>query len=348
MRFAANFTAKGSQTSKSFLWWFVNIFVPETAELRSGGRHVLVLDNHKSHLMSLDAMREAVRNRIIIVFLLTNTTQDCMVLDLSVFGPFKQSLRRLRRSQYDDSRPLADQVVPIVSAAVRATWLPSTFMSGFHEAGMASKDASGADVLAPTVELLVKKLAGIAAKREAILEDQEEGEVVPLSLEQQQLLEDRLASLKSDRLRELYKKVFERGKLRIPKLKTSSAAVFDSPYIDQLQELENFALQDEGRKKAQKAAEKEQLVLERQERASEKERAKATEKTQLQKQKDKVEKLEKETKEHKAHIKDLEKELSALKKKVAGDEKKRVQAEKRKVSRSDEAAARAPRKRKIS
>lgn len=169
MRFAASFTAKGSQTAKSFKWWFDNIFVAETEELRSDGRHVLlVLDNHKSHLMSPDDVQRAVQLRII-VFLLTNTTQDCAILDVSVFGPFKSALRKLQRQKYDGSKDFKDQVLPILAEAIVKTFTETTIKKGFVEAGVLTLNSTGEYVLSPSPDILVSKLDKLVKTKHSML-----------------------------------------------------------------------------------------------------------------------------------------------------------------------------------
>lgn len=117
-KYAANFTASGSQTAESFLWWFDNVFEPETRLYRKHSRKVLlVLDNHASHQMPLAQMQRAVSMGILVLFLLTNTTQDCMVLDVSVFGPYKRTLSTNKR-QYDNQREFSDQLLDIIDRSI--------------------------------------------------------------------------------------------------------------------------------------------------------------------------------------------------------------------------------------
>ena len=58
-----------------------------------------------------------------------------MVLDVSVFGPYKQALRKYKR-QYDDSKPFSEQVVPIIAQAVVQVIRPDVVQKGFIESGV--------------------------------------------------------------------------------------------------------------------------------------------------------------------------------------------------------------------
>ena len=82
---------------------------------------MLVLDNHSSHMATTERMRFLLQERVVIVDLLPNTTHTSMVLDLSVFGPFKQHLRKLYKERYEPTVNMDSQFLQMLSSAIKDT-----------------------------------------------------------------------------------------------------------------------------------------------------------------------------------------------------------------------------------
>ena len=275
-KYTANFTKSGSQTAESFKWWFDNVFEPETRPQRANSAKVLlVLDNHGSHLMPLAEMRRAISMGILVFFLLTNTTQDCTVLDVSVFGPYKSALLKHKR-EYDNQRPFSDQLLGTIDAAVTTAFTEATIRKGFVLAGVMAEGTAANDIPVPDCQVLTVKLALLSQTRQSLLAIPAALELAVMTDERKALLDERLANLKVAKVKELYKDVYERGGTTVPQLKLYSAAAFTTPYVDELMRLEEFAEEDKRLAAAAKVAKKLQKAADAVAKKAEKETAKQT------------------------------------------------------------------------
>ena len=251
---AAKFTRCGKQTQQSFRWWLDNVFIPHVNEKRAEGDWALViLDNHSSHT-GTDTIRWLIRQKILIWFPVTNSTQFTMPLDVSVFGPLKQISAKIRNTEYDELKSYNDQVVALTMKMVEEAFTKRTITKGFIEAGYIRGDESPENIPPVKVEALLEHMKPLADLRQEMLEATEPYTLDhPILLPEvgQAILESRLRELKLEKLKRMYESCFRRGKTSIAKVSASSGEMADEVWAADIEKIENFAKED---KKQQKIA----------------------------------------------------------------------------------------------
>ena len=82
----------GWMDSDNFLSWFKKLFLPTISHLTKEAPVLLFLDGHYSHI-SLELIKQAQSNNVILLCLPPNTTHFLQPLDVGVFAPLKSAWR---------------------------------------------------------------------------------------------------------------------------------------------------------------------------------------------------------------------------------------------------------------
>lgn len=292
VRFATYCTANACQTHQSFKYWFEKVFLPVTYEARSNGQYVcLILDNHSSHIASVDEIQSYLDEKVIVFFLLANTTQDSMVLDVSCFAPFKQKLRKLIKEKYSSQDDFSNQYVNLITESAQATITPSVIRAGFVQVGIISEDTLLSDVPVPNPKNLIARMETVSGLRNRVVAMKTLKTTEEFKSDE---LKRRLSLIKDNQLKVLYADCFKRGSTSILLVKTRSGAVIDGPYLEDLRILQNFQIEDDQRisaakleKKEAQRTKKEMLEREKAERKEEREKSKLM-KLQMAEEKKKI------------------------------------------------------------
>jgi hypothetical protein len=83
-----------------FIQWLQQLFVPEIRKF--GGKHVLILDGHSSHL-SLSAIELCLNNNITMICLPAHSSHILQPLDVGVYGHVKKVWREILQQYYFDT-----------------------------------------------------------------------------------------------------------------------------------------------------------------------------------------------------------------------------------------------------
>lgn len=83
----------GWMDAPNYLSWFTKLLLPAVSHLTETGPVVLVQDGHHSHI-SLDLIRRARENNVILLCLPPNTTHLLQPLDVGAFSPVKKAWKK--------------------------------------------------------------------------------------------------------------------------------------------------------------------------------------------------------------------------------------------------------------
>ena len=99
----------GWMDGANFLSWFMKLFLPAVPYLTETAPVLLFLDGHHSHI-SLELIRRARGNNILLLCLPPNTTHLLQPLDVGVFAPMKSAWRAiLKRYKLETKRAVSWQ-----------------------------------------------------------------------------------------------------------------------------------------------------------------------------------------------------------------------------------------------
>ena len=129
----------GWMDAESYLSWFSKLFIPAVSHLTKTGPVVLIQDGHHSHI-SLELIRKARENHIILLCLPPNTTHLLQPFDLAVFSPLKKAWRAILKQYKLETRGdhASKEAFPgLISKLWETSLQPSHCRGGFRGAGLA-------------------------------------------------------------------------------------------------------------------------------------------------------------------------------------------------------------------
>ena len=128
----------GWMDGANFLSWFTKLFLPAVPYLTETAPVLLFLDGHHSHI-SLELIRRARGNNILLLCLPPNTTHLLQPLDVGVFAPMKSAWRAiLKRYKLETKgQQVGKEVFPSLIAKLWDTsFIPQQCKGGFRGAGL--------------------------------------------------------------------------------------------------------------------------------------------------------------------------------------------------------------------
>jgi hypothetical protein len=100
-------TDKAYITKESFLIW-AEIFVEYLKDSQINGA-ILIMDNHTSHTLNLDALEFLNKNNVFCISLPAHSSHILQPLDVACFRPLKQSFRDMQMEYQRDIKKIIDQ-----------------------------------------------------------------------------------------------------------------------------------------------------------------------------------------------------------------------------------------------
>ena len=131
-------TESGWMDANMFLSWFKKLFCPAVAHLTSTGSVLLFMDGHHSHI-SLELIRLAKENKVLLFCLPPNCTHIVQPLDVGVFAPVKKVWRHLLKQWKLESRAqnVSKEVFPrLICQLWEESITPKQCRSGFRASGI--------------------------------------------------------------------------------------------------------------------------------------------------------------------------------------------------------------------
>ena len=128
----------GWMDAANFLSWFIKLFLPAVTPMTESAPVVLFLDGHHSHI-SLELIRKARDNKIIILCLPPNTTHLSQPMDVGVFGPVKGAWKAILKRHKMETRGenVSKEVFPsLLSTIWETSFTPQQCQGGFKGAGL--------------------------------------------------------------------------------------------------------------------------------------------------------------------------------------------------------------------
>ena len=131
-------TDSGWMDAPNYLSWFTKLFLPAVAHLTKTAPVFLIQDGHHSHI-SLELIRRARDNNIVILCLPPNTTHLLQPFDIAVFAPIKKEWKKiLKQYKLETKRQkVSKEVFPSLLGKLWDSSLkPSHCRAGFRGAGL--------------------------------------------------------------------------------------------------------------------------------------------------------------------------------------------------------------------
>ena len=128
----------GWMDAEVFLSWFCKLFLRAVGHLTESGPVILFLDGHHSHI-SLELIRKARANNVILQCLPPNTTHLLQPLDVGVFAPVKSAWKSILKRYKLETRGerVSKEVFPsLVAQLWDASFKPDHCKGGFRGAGL--------------------------------------------------------------------------------------------------------------------------------------------------------------------------------------------------------------------
>ena len=123
---------------------FADMFLEETADLRSHGRHImLVYDGYSAHIQ-FDTLYRLQQNRVVVVALPSHTSHRLQPLDVEVFGPFKSKLSSLVRTASMHTKKInVFAAAACITEAYGHAFTSHNIMNAFEKTGVWHRDTNG-------------------------------------------------------------------------------------------------------------------------------------------------------------------------------------------------------------
>ena len=128
----------GWMDAPNYLSWFTKLFLPAVAYLTKTAPVVLLQDGHHSHI-SLELIKRARDNNVIILCLPPNTTHLLQPLDIAVFAPLKKAWRLILKEYKLKSRGqvASKEVFPsLICKLWEVSFKQEHIKGGFRGAGL--------------------------------------------------------------------------------------------------------------------------------------------------------------------------------------------------------------------
>ena len=131
-------TDSGWMDAPNYLSWFTKLFLPAVAHLTKTAPVFLIQDGHHSHI-SLELIRRARDNNIVILCLPPNTTHLLQPFDIAVFAPIKKEWKKILKQYKLETKgqKVSKEVFPsLLSKLWDSSLKPSRCRAGFRGAGL--------------------------------------------------------------------------------------------------------------------------------------------------------------------------------------------------------------------
>ena len=131
-------TDSGWMDAPNYLSWFTKLFLPAVAHLTKTAPVFLIQDGHHSHI-SLELIRKARDNNIVILCLPPNTTHLLQPFDIAVFAPIKKEWKKILKQYKLETKgqKVSKEVFPsLLGKLWESSLKPSHCRTGFRGAGL--------------------------------------------------------------------------------------------------------------------------------------------------------------------------------------------------------------------
>jgi hypothetical protein len=131
-------TDSGWMDAANFLSWFVKLFLPAVLPMTGTAPVAQFLDGHHSHI-SLELIRKARDNNILLLCLPPNTTHLLQPLDVGVFAPLKNAWKVILKRHKLETRGanVNKEIFPhLLSELWETSFTPQHCKGGFRGAGL--------------------------------------------------------------------------------------------------------------------------------------------------------------------------------------------------------------------